>query len=82
MVSPASYCSSMQEELALLPLTVKHKKRLIEEYGSLENSLEKGEAFKVGEGVGAEIVKAANCVGRIEKGWAHEDYPRRIPDDV
>ena len=50
MVSPASYCSSMQEELALLPLTVKHKKRLIEEYGSLENSLEKGEAFKVRPG--------------------------------
>ena len=45
----------MQEELALLPLTVKHKKRLIEEYGSLENSLEKGEAFKVG--AGAEMVQ-------------------------
>lgn len=36
----------LQDELALLPLTVRHKKRLIEEYGSLENSLEKGEAFK------------------------------------
>ena len=46
VTSPASYSSSMAEELALMPLTVSHKKRLIEEYGSLENSMEKGEAFK------------------------------------
>jgi RNA exonuclease 1 len=46
VVSPASYSYSMQEELALMPLTVKHKRRLIDEFGSLENSLEKGEAFK------------------------------------
>ena len=46
VTSPASYSSSMAEELALMPLTVSHKKRLIEEFGSLENSMEKGEAFK------------------------------------
>jgi len=46
VVAPASYGSSVAEELALLPLTVRHKKKLIEEFGSLENSLEQGEAFK------------------------------------
>lgn len=46
VVAPASYGSSVAEELALLPLTVRHKKRLIEEFGSLESSLEQGEAFK------------------------------------
>ena len=46
VTSPSSYSSSMAEELALMPLTVSHKKRLIEEFGSLENSMEKGEAFK------------------------------------
>ena len=46
VTSPASYSSSMAEELAVMPITVSHKKRLIEEFGSLENSMEKGEAFK------------------------------------
>merc|ERR1719158_837519 len=46
VVSPISYGSSVAEELALLPLTVNHKKKLIEQFGSLESALEKDEAFK------------------------------------
>ena len=46
VVSPASYHSTVAEELALLPLTVTHKKKLIEQFGSLESALEKDEAFK------------------------------------
>jgi len=46
VVSPASYHSTVAEELALLPLTVTHKKKLIDQFGSLESALEKDEAFK------------------------------------
>jgi len=46
VVSPASYSSTVAEELALLPLTVNHKKKLIDQFGSLESALEKDEAFK------------------------------------
>lgn len=46
VVSPLSYHSTVAEELALLPLTVTHKKKLIEQFGSLESALEKDEAFK------------------------------------
>ena len=46
VVSPASYHSSVVEELSLLPLTVMHKERLIQQFGSLESACEKNEAFK------------------------------------
>jgi len=46
VVSPSSYCSSVAEELALLPLTVSAKEKLIKEFGSLESAVEKDEAFK------------------------------------
>ena len=46
VVSPTSYSSTVAEELALLPLTVNHKKKLIDQFGSLESALEKDEAFK------------------------------------
>jgi len=46
VVSPASYHSSVVEELSMLPLTVMHKERLINQFGSLESAIEKDEAFK------------------------------------
>jgi len=46
VVSPYSYHTTVAEELALLPLTVNHKKKLIDKFGSLESALEKDEAFK------------------------------------
>ena len=46
VMSPASYHSSIVEELTLLPLTVTHKEKLIQEFGSLESACEKNEAFK------------------------------------
>jgi len=46
VVSPYSYHTTVAEELALLPLTVNHKKKLIDQFGSLESALEKDEAFK------------------------------------
>ena len=46
VMSPASYHSSIVEELTLLPLTVTHKEKLIKEFGSLESACEKNEAFK------------------------------------
>jgi len=46
IMSPSSYHSSVVEELSLLPLTIKHKDKLIKEFGSLESACEKNEAFK------------------------------------
>jgi len=46
VVSPSSYHSSVVEELSMLPLSVRHKEKLIKEFGSLESALEKDEAFK------------------------------------
>ena len=46
VMSPASYHSSIVEELSLLPLTVMHKEKLIKEFGSLESACEKNQAFK------------------------------------
>jgi len=47
VVSPASYQVATQEELALMPVSITAKKKLIAEFGSLESALEKDEAFKV-----------------------------------
>jgi len=47
VVSPASYSVCTAEELALMPISVTAKKKLIQEFGSLESALEKDEAFKV-----------------------------------
>jgi len=47
IVSPLSYHSSIAEELALIPLTVVHKEKLIQKFGSLESAIENEEAFKV-----------------------------------
>jgi len=46
VVSPASYQVATQEEIALIPISVRQKKKLIDQFGSLESALEKDEAFK------------------------------------
>ena len=46
VMSPASYQSSVVEELTLLPLSGTHMTKLIQEFGTLENACEKEEAVK------------------------------------
>ena len=46
VVSPSSYGASTAEDLAILPLSVGAKEKLIKNFGSLESALEKNEAFK------------------------------------
>ena len=46
LVAPASYHATTAEELALMPLSVTHTKKLIEEFGCLETALDQNEVFK------------------------------------
>jgi len=67
VVSPASYSSTVAEELALLPLTVNHKKKLIDQFGSLESALEKDEAFKAFRSIFPVKSEEKDKVAKIEK---------------
>lgn len=46
VVSPASYSSSVVEDLALIPVSARHRRKLIQDYGNLETAVEKNQAFK------------------------------------
>jgi len=67
VVSPASYSSTVAEELALLPLTVNHKKKLIDQFGSLESALEKDEAFMAFRSIFPVKSEEKDKVAKIEK---------------
>jgi len=68
VVSPASYQVSTQEELALMPVSINAKKKLIQEFGSLESALEKDEAFKVFRSVfPVEVAKKGGLENREER---------------